>query len=203
MWKAMSRRFSLLLTASQTAEVLGVSLHRILSWASDGKLRVIAQTENGQLLFREHEIAGDGEMLAALVPPGERRPRKYRLHAALPFYERPPEQCDLGCGCNLARSPLYLCRTGAALNAALQLAEMLAVAMPNDPLLRKLAGLCREALMKHLMPGVAVITASAAGRNSGDWPVGETRHADGAEIAAAESQHTESASNAGAETDVS
>jgi hypothetical protein len=90
-----------------------------------------------------------GEHLAALTPPEIRFAKKAR-DTRTDVEQIPP----LPCGCHLARSPLYLCRTGAALNAALQLAEMLAVAIPNDPLLCKLAGLCREALTKHLVPPV-------------------------------------------------
>ena len=67
----------------------------------------------------------------------------------------------LPCGCNLRRSPPRLCRNGAALNAALQLAELIAAAMPNDPLLRKLARICREALTKHLTVPAEVTGGSA------------------------------------------
>jgi hypothetical protein len=111
-------------------------------------LRVAGQDEDGRALFREHVIDSRGEELAVLTPPELRRrggkPSDKRLNS-----ER---GAPLPCGCNLGRSPLHLCRTGAALNAALQLTETLAVAMPDDPLVRKLAGLCRECLMRHLMP---------------------------------------------------
>jgi hypothetical protein len=140
------RKFSLLLTASQAANRLGVSVERVLLWAAEGRLRIAGQDEGGRSLFREHIIDTVGENLVALMPPG--RPLKNlrrNPNVDLPEPRRP-------CGCNPTRSALHLCQTGAALNAALQLAEMLAVAMPGDALLRRVASLCREALTKHLMP---------------------------------------------------
>jgi hypothetical protein len=136
----------LLLTASQAAGRLGVPIEKVLGWAVTGQLQIAGQDEDGRALFREGVIDSVGEDLAALIPlelrcakKGQHRPRaeEARSHA---------------CGCNLGRSSLHLCPTGAALNAALQLADMLAAAMPHDPLLRRLVALCREALSKHLTP---------------------------------------------------
>ena len=130
---------------------------------------IAGQDEDGRALFRERVIDSRGEELAALTlselrPPGGKRSDK-RLNS-----ERGP---PLSCGCNLGRSPLHLCRTGAALNAALQLTETLAVAMPNDPLVRKLAGLCREGLIRHLMPRPRVTMAQGPHDYSNDRPSGE------------------------------
>jgi hypothetical protein len=187
-----TRGLSLLLTASQAADRLGVTVERVLLWAAEGRLRVAGQDENGRALFREHIIESIGADLVALTPPEGRRQRNLR-----PDRDVDPHVPRLVCGCNPARSALHLCRTGAALNAALQLAETLAVAIPDDPLLRKLAGLCRETLMKHLMPAVVVTTASAPRRSSSDWP------ASAGEIAAAGSRLTQTASEERTEIAVS
>jgi hypothetical protein len=170
----------LLLTASQAAGRLGVSVETVLGWAAAGRLRIAGQDEEGRALFRESAIDSRGEELAALTPPALSRPKR-KPPDNQPYAER---GLPLPCGCNLARSPLHLCRTGAALNAALQLAETLAVAMPDDPLLRKLAGLCREAVLKHLIPAAGATTA----------PAGEAKEADPGMAAAAESQRIETAS---------
>jgi hypothetical protein len=180
--------FSLLLTASQAADRLGVSVERVLLWAAEGRLRVAGQDETGRALFREHIIATIGEDLVALTPHEERRRRNSR-----PDRDAHPHASRLVCGCNLARSPLHLCRTGAALNGALQLADTLAVAIPEDPLLRKLAGLCLEALMKHVMPPVGVTTG----------PASEPEKTEPTEAAAADSQRAESAHEARTEIAVS
>jgi excisionase family DNA binding protein len=58
----MPRGFSILLTASQAAERLGVPVQRILALTASGRLRVAAQDENGRVLIREHlvrELAAD------------------------------------------------------------------------------------------------------------------------------------------------
>src|SRR5262245_9506284 len=161
---ASSRGFSLLLTASQAADRLGVSIERVLLWAAEGRLPIAGQDEDGRALFRERVVDSRGEELAALTLSGVRprggKPSDKRLNS-----ERGP---PLPCGCNPGRSPLHLCRTGAALNAALQLTETLAVAMPDDPLVRKLAGLCREGLMKHLMPCPRVAIAQGPHETAGE-----------------------------------
>jgi hypothetical protein len=182
--------FSLLLTASQAADRLGVSVERVLLWAAEGRLRVAGQDEDGRALFREHVIDSRGEELAALTPPELRRrggkPSDKRLNS-----ERGQ---PLPCGCNLGRSPLHLCRTGAALNGALQLTETLAVAVPDDPLVRRLAGLCREALMKHLMPPLRVAAAPVLRECLSDQSACETEEADSREAAVSSSPLTSAAS---------
>jgi hypothetical protein len=152
---ASSRGFSLLLTASQVADRLGVSVERVLLWAAEGRLRIAGQDEDGRALFRERVVDSRGEELAALTGS------ELRLRGGKPSGKRLNSERGrpLPCGCNLGRSPLHLCRTGAALNAALQLTETLAIAIPGDPLVRKLARLCREGLMRHLMPSPRVAIA--------------------------------------------
>jgi hypothetical protein len=177
---------SLLLTASQAADRLGVSVERVLLWAADGRLRIAGQDEDGRALFREHIIETIGEDLVGLTPPKGRRQRNLR-----PDRDVDPHAPRLVCGCNPGRSALHFCQTGAALYAALQLAEMLAVAMPRDPLLRKLARLCREALVKHLMPAAGITSACASPHCSSDSPAGETEEANAGMLAAAESQRIE------------
>src|ERR1041384_2836819 len=110
-----SRGFSLLLTSGEAADRLGVSVERLFVWVADGRLRVAEQDEAGRALFREHVIDTIGERLAALTPADKRHPKK----SGRTVQHQPP----LPCGCNPARSGLHLCRTGAALNAALQLTE--------------------------------------------------------------------------------
>jgi hypothetical protein len=109
----------------------------VLLWAADGRLRIAGQDEDGRALFREHIIETIGEDLVALTPPEGRRRRNLR-----PDRDVDPHAPRFVCGCKPGRSALHFCQTGAALYAALQLAEMLVVAMPRDPLLRKLARLC-------------------------------------------------------------
>jgi hypothetical protein len=144
----MIENIATLLTTVETAEYLGVTVERILYWASDGLLRVAAQTEAGDLLFRQHVLDTVGEDLTALAPV--RRPRHRRT------MERERLRTPLPCGCCPSRSAFKLCRTGAGLLAALQLAEGFAAAAPNDRLLAKLAGLCRDALTQHLAPPATV-----------------------------------------------
>jgi predicted site-specific integrase-resolvase len=74
----MSRGFSLLLTGTQAAERLGVSVQRVLHWAAQGRLPIAGQDEDGRALFREHVVETTGEDLVALVPLAERRSRKMR-----------------------------------------------------------------------------------------------------------------------------
>jgi hypothetical protein len=165
-----SRGFSLLLTASQAADRLGVSVERVLLWAAEGYLRIAGQDEDGRALFRQHVVDSRGEELAALTL-SELRPRGGKSSdKRLNSERRPP----LPCGCNLSRSPLHLCRTGAALNAALQLTETLAVAMPDDPLLRRMAALCREGVMRHLIPCPRVGIAQGPHDCSSERASGET-----------------------------
>ena len=160
------RGFSLLLTAAQAASRLGVPIETVLGWAATGQLRIAGQDEDGRALFREAAIDTRGEELASLTVPGPRL-RKGTSEVQRDEEHEPP----LPCGCNLRRSPPRLCRNGAALNAALQLVELIAAAMPNDPLLPKLARICREALTKHL-----TVPAKATGGSA-------CRTATGAEIA--------------------
>jgi hypothetical protein len=74
----MPRGFSLLLTGTQAAERLGVSVQRVMQWAAECRLPIAGQDEDGRALFREHVIETIGENLVAMVPPGGRRPRKMR-----------------------------------------------------------------------------------------------------------------------------
>src|SRR5262249_25317678 len=73
-----SRGLSLLLTASQAADRLGVSVERVLLWAADGRLRIAGQDEDGRALFREHIIETIGEDLVALTPAEGKRQRHLR-----------------------------------------------------------------------------------------------------------------------------
>jgi len=74
----MSRGFSLLLTGTQAAERLGVSVQRVLHWAAEGRLPIAGQDEDGRALFREHVIETTGADLVARMPPAERWPRRAR-----------------------------------------------------------------------------------------------------------------------------
>jgi hypothetical protein len=73
----MPRGFSLLLTGTQAAERLGVSVQCVLHWAAKGRLPIAGQDEDGRALFREHVIETTGEDLVALVPAADRRPRSF------------------------------------------------------------------------------------------------------------------------------
>ena len=75
---AVPRGFSLLLTGTQAAERLGVSVQRILRWAAEGRLPIAGQDEDGRALFREHVIETIGEDLVALRSPEDCRPRASR-----------------------------------------------------------------------------------------------------------------------------
>jgi hypothetical protein len=74
--------------------------------------------------------------------------------------------------------------------------------MPEDRLLRKVAGLCREALMKHLMPRAEVTAMPAPGANSSELP-GKTEEVNAGEIAAAGPRPTQTSSEERTEMDVS
>jgi hypothetical protein len=133
------RGFSLLLTASQAAARIGVPIQIVLGWAAEGELRIAGQDEDGRALFREAAIASRGKELA-------------EAYRAKP---RPPQQTHnvvgtLPCGCDLERSHPRLCRDALALNTALQFAELLTLVMPDDPLPRRLAEACDDALSRHL-----------------------------------------------------
>jgi predicted site-specific integrase-resolvase len=52
----MRRGFSILVTAAQAAERLGVPYQCILALVAAGRLRVAAQDEDGRVLIREHLI---------------------------------------------------------------------------------------------------------------------------------------------------
>src|SRR5205809_307233 len=113
----------LLMTTREAAEYLGVSVERVLTWTRDGRLPAAARAENGDILFRLHILDDIGEMLVAFAPVKyDRRRRLTRCQ---------DQAQPLQCGCNAARSAFHLCRTGAALNAALQLTESLAAAVPS------------------------------------------------------------------------
>ena len=74
----MSRGFSLLLTGTQAAERLGVSVQLILRWAAEGRLPIAGQDEDGRALFREHVIETIGENLVTQRPPRGCQPHKMR-----------------------------------------------------------------------------------------------------------------------------
>ena len=149
-----ARGFSLLLTASQAARRLGVSIQTILGWAATGELRIAGQDEEGRALFREAVIDSRGKELTD-VDRAKPHPPKQALNVV------GTTACTaLACGCDLERPHPCLCRDGLALTTALQFAEFLTFVMPDDPLLRRSAEACRDALMRHL--------------NSTTDPMGET-----------------------------
>jgi hypothetical protein len=121
-----------------------VPIQTVLGWAAAGELRIAGQDENGRALFREAAIDSRGKELAE----GDRtkpRPPKQEFDVVGTMARTP-----LPCGCDPERPHPYLCRNGIALSAALQFAEFLASLMPDDPLLRRLADACREALLRHM-----------------------------------------------------
>ena len=75
----------------------------------------------------------------------------------------PTARTPLPCGCNLERPYPSLCRDGLALSTALQFAEFLTFVMPDDPLLRRLAEACRDALVRHLNSATDPMEEPAAG----------------------------------------
>jgi hypothetical protein len=138
------RGFSLLLTASQAASRLGVPIQTVLGWAAAGELRIAGQDEDGRALFREAVIDGRGTELA------EADRAKPRHSKQTPNIVSTTARTPLPCGCDLERPHLSFCRDGLALSTALQFAEFLTFVMPDDPLLRRSAEACRDALMRHL-----------------------------------------------------
>jgi predicted site-specific integrase-resolvase len=56
-----SRGFSLLLTARQAADRLGVPVGTVLHWVATGRLRIAGQDEDGRALFREGAIESLGD----------------------------------------------------------------------------------------------------------------------------------------------
>jgi hypothetical protein len=138
--------FPQLLTEAEAAEFLGVPVEVIALWAREGKLPAAARTEGGQLLFYRWRVERDGAALAAFAP--------IRTKARSMPQPRPAGSA-LVCGCRLTPPPGRLCRIGAGLLASASLAESLVVGAPGDPLLTKLADLCRDALTRHLTGPVA------------------------------------------------
>jgi hypothetical protein len=139
-----SRGFSLLLTASQAASRLVVPIQTVLAWAAAGELRIAGQDEDGRALFREALIDSRGKELAEVDRAKPRLPKQ--THNVVGTTARTP----LLCGCDLERPDPYLCGHGLALSNALQFAEFITLVMPDDPLARRLADACRDALMRHL-----------------------------------------------------
>jgi hypothetical protein len=137
------RGFSLLLTASQVASRLGVPIQTVLGWAAVGELRIAGQDEDGRALFREAVIDSRGKELAEADRAKPCPPRQ--AQDVVGATARRP----LPCGCDLERPHPRLCRDGLALNTALQFAEFLTLVMPDDPLPRRIAEACRDALMRH------------------------------------------------------
>jgi len=133
------------MTEGEAADFLGVPVEAIALWAREGQLPVAARSEGGQLLFYRWLIERDGAALAAFAPIhspiGEGRARQQPTKS---------EYWTLDCCCRLVPAPGRLCRTGAALLAAAALAEDIAANASGDPFLCKLAGLCRDALARHL-----------------------------------------------------
>jgi hypothetical protein len=138
-------RFLNLMTEAEAADFLGVPVEAVALWAREGRLLVAARSEGGQLLFYRWRVEQDGAALAAFAPirwlSGRRRGQQTAP---------PSDYGALACGCRLSPSPGRLCRTGAALLAAASLSEDIAATVSDDAFLRKLAGLCRDALARHV-----------------------------------------------------
>jgi hypothetical protein len=154
------RGFSLLLTASQAAARLGVPIQTVLGWAAAGELRIAGQDEDGRALFREAVIDSRGKELAE-ADRAKLRPTKQPHNGTTA--RRP-----LPCGCDLERPHPCLCRDGLALSTALQFAEFLTFAMPDDLLPRRLAEACRDALMRHLSSATGPMGEPAAEHSASD-----------------------------------
>jgi hypothetical protein len=143
-------RFLSLMTEDEAADFLGVPVEAVALWAREGRLLAAARSEGGQLLFYRWRVEQDGAALAAFAPirwPSSR-------HRG-PQTARPSNHGTLACGCRLSPAPGRLCRTGAALLAAASLSEDIAATVSGDAFLRKLAGLCRDALARHLASPLA------------------------------------------------
>jgi hypothetical protein len=153
------RGFSLLLTAAQAAVRLGVPIQTILGWAAAGELRIAGQDEDGRVLFREAVINSRGKELAE-ADGAKPHPRKQTRNVVGTTARTP-----LPCGCDLERP---LCRDGVALSTALQFAAFLTLVMPDDPLLRMLAEVCRDALMRHLSSASDPMGEPAAEHSASD-----------------------------------
>jgi hypothetical protein len=141
----MDQGFQSVMTETEAADFLGVPVEAIALWAREEQLPVAARSEGGQLLFYRWRIERDGAALAAFAPirwpSGEGRARQEPSKS---------EYQTLDCGCRLIPAPGRLCRTGAALLAAAALSEDIAASASGDSFLSKLAGLCRDALARHL-----------------------------------------------------
>lgn len=177
------RGFSLLMTASQAAARLGVPIETVLGWAAAGQLRIAGQDEDGRALFREAAIDSRGEELATAPLPGPCLKKKAR--------EQPQDDQPLLCGCDLPG----LCRTGAAINAALQLAEVIAIVVPTEPISRKLVSICREALTKHLGARAGITGPDDQHPSASGGHPCDTEGTDAEEIAGAMPRLTETTGN--------
>ena len=134
---AMRRGFSILITASQAAERLEVSVQRVLAWAAQGALPIAGQDEDGRALFREHVIEGRGADLAA-----------GRLILARPA--RPVMTLPCGCVVSPDGEPLFRCALADRLDATALMAEALAAATPGDEQFRRLVEVTAAALDRHI-----------------------------------------------------
>jgi hypothetical protein len=79
--EVMPRGFSLLLTGTQAADRLGVSVQCVLRWAAEGRLPIAGQDEDGRALFREHVIETIG---ADLIARADTTMSFYKVTVTLP-----------------------------------------------------------------------------------------------------------------------
>jgi hypothetical protein len=139
---------NLLLNATEAAARVKMPTLRFLALARRGRLRIIGQTPDGHLLFREKEV----DRVAREAPARDLyEPDNRGLPPGL-----------LPCGCMFAPpvragdnepagdEPEFLCREAQGLDLARRLTAALAAAASNDPFFARLASIAAAALDQHL-----------------------------------------------------
>jgi hypothetical protein len=123
-----------------------------------GLLPIAGQDEEGVPLVRQHHIEQRGPALLARDFGALPSPRFRRLAIA----ELPPL---LPCGCAIDErdGPIFLCRTGRALEATARLAQAFIAAAPADPFFKRLAVVTAEAFSAHLRGDRHELTPLQAG----------------------------------------
>lgn len=137
---------NVLLTPAQVAARLGIEGRSdiVADLLRRGLLPIAGQDEEGVPLIRQHYVEQRGSALLA-GDFGLLSPRLRRLAAA---DLSPPLLC--GCAIDARDCPIFLCRTGQALEAAARLAQAFIAAAPADPFFKRLGTVTAQALSTHL-----------------------------------------------------
>ena len=148
--------FATVMTPDEVAEFAKVGEEEVALWYRSNQLVADYRTFDGRPVAYRWRVERDVPRLAA----GERvrvvrKPRGPKTRTAIMIDPR-----SLPCGCAFPSHadaaevdparPIFLCRDARALEASARLASMLAAAVPDDPMFRRVDETCRAALAAHL-----------------------------------------------------